>query len=127
MKTQYHLGALLAFSLTACGNAETAAPANDEAKLVEAKIEPTPAAGGTELSKAFMTGKWAIESDGDCTLAQDFKADGSVDGMFDSWTLEGSNMVVKVEGETMTMALEFIDPKRVKAVVNGKTQNLIRC
>ena len=74
-----------------------------------------------------MVGKWVEESDGDCKLAQDFKADGKVEGFFESWTLEGSNLVVGVMGETQIMAVKMVDPKSIDIEMGGKTKRLIRC
>lgn len=125
MKTHLRAGVLSALCLPACSKPDTAAPAAAEASSTPSA---RPAASvGVELTKELMTGRWAIQSDGDCKLSQNFNADGSVDGFFESWALQGSNMVVKVGGKTMTIALNGIDRNQVEAVLNGKTDFLVRC
>lgn len=134
MKTQFLLAATMALSLTACGKpADSDAAANkvaESTKPTEAAptaVSATTSAAADTVTNDFMVGKWVEESDGDCKLAQDFKADGSVDGFFESWKLEGSNLVVTVMGETQTMAVKVIDPKRIESKMNGKAKMLIRC
>ena len=129
MQKQLLFSAAMVISLTACGNSETAAPVNktaDQDQNSLSKDAKAPSAN-LALTKEFMTGKWALESDGDCTLAQNFKADGSVDGFFQKWSLEGSKMQVQVEDESMTFVLKIIDANRVEAVMNGKTDHMVRC
>ena len=134
MKTQFLLAATAALSLTACGQpaateatAEKAAASAEPAKAAPADKEAaTPAVVGA-FSKQYVTGKWAEESDGDCKLAQDFKADGTVDGFFESWKVEGDKLVVTVMGETQSMSAKAVDAKHMDLQMDGKTKRFIRC
>lgn len=124
MKRQFTLTAILAITLTACGSGEKAAAP------VEAKVDGTAKAAPADnaaVTKEFMVGKWALESDGNCKLSQHFKADGSVDGLYDSWKLDGDTLVGKLGDESITMTVKKIDDTHVEATVNGDTQRMVRC
>ena len=135
MKTQFILAATVALSLTACdGPAKTDAPASDKGAETAkpADAAPTaiaaiaPVAGA--FSKDYMIGKWADEKDGDCALAQDFKADGSVDGAFESWSVSGSELHAVMAGEKMVFAVKVVDEKRIDVTTSaGKKSRLVRC
>lgn len=119
-------GAMIALLATACNDAKTA-PAATIQVTTNATTQTIEPKSGTALTKEFMTGKWTEAGDADCKLAQDFKADGSVDGFFESWKLEGDKLVATVAGESMTMAVTVIDAKTIEIVSNGKPQRLVRC
>ena len=87
MQKQLLLSAAMALSLIACGNTESAEPVNQAADQHGESLskDANAPSANLALTNEFMTGKWALESDGDCTLAQNFKADGSVDGFFQKW------------------------------------------
>lgn len=135
MKNHCMIAALSALSLAACGKSETPAPAEKEAKAATtpaAKADTPPAApptatGTPALTPELLTGKWAMESDGDCLLAQEFKADGSVVGLYERWKLDGSNLIVSAGPESITVALKVVDADRIQTVTNGKTDHLVRC
>lgn len=134
MKTQFILGVTLALSLTACGEpAKTDAAADKGAETAkQADAAPTaiaataPAAGA--FSQDYMIGKWADEKDGDCKLAQDFKADGTVDGAFDSWSVRGSTLNAKMMDETLAFAVIVVDQTHIDVQSpQGKKSRLVRC
>src|SRR5262245_48636870 len=112
MKLRIILAAGAALALTACGggsettentaantaeadaNAVEAAPAdnaadaaaNNSAEATNVADAATPAAtpaAGAAPTKEFIVGKWG--DNGDCTLAIDFRADGTTDGPFGDW------------------------------------------
>lgn len=129
MKTQILFAATVALCLTACG--QTADKAAQMAQSTEAaqpaKDAATTAATGA-FSKDYMVGKWADAKDGDCALAQDFKADGTVDGAFDSWSVSGSELQAMMAGEKMVFAVKVVDAKSIDVVSpQGKKSRLVRC
>ena len=73
-------------------------------------------------------GKWADVKDGDCKLAQGFLPGGKVDGLFDSWKIEGSNLVLGMMGENQTLSVKIIDQKTMETK-NGTAapHTLTRC
>jgi hypothetical protein len=90
MKAHLLLIATAAFTLAGCSKTPDGGPATAPAKPDEvASAKPEVAPVGA-ISISYVIGKWAAAADGDCTLWQDFKSDGSVEGMFDSWKLNGS-------------------------------------
>jgi hypothetical protein len=141
MKLRIIMAAVAALSLAACGKpAETgsaegdataaatteAAPAS-EAPASAAPAAAAPAASGA-LTEAYLLGKWADVKDGDCKLAQGFLPGGKVDGLFDSWKIEGGNLVLGMMGENQTLTVKVIDQKTMETK-NGSapTHTLTRC
>ena len=120
------LAATAAFALSACSETKTA---DDAAKTAEAAPAAAAAAGappvGTAPTKEFMVGSWG--TDGDCELAIGFKADGSMDGPFDGWKLDGN--VLTMIGNPQTSALSVVDDKTLSATnsATGKSYKLTRC
>ena len=131
------LAATAALSIAACSESKTAddaattaeasspaaAPAS-EAAAAPATAAAAPAAGAAP-TKEFMAGSWG--TDGDCELAIGFKADGSMDGPFDGWKLDGN--VLTMIGNPQTSTLTVVDQKTLSAKNNasGKTFKLTRC
>lgn len=124
------LAATAALSIAACSESKTA---DDAAKTAEAsspaaapasEAAAAPAAGAAP-TKEFMVGSWG--TDGDCELAIGLKADGSMDGPFDGWKLDGN--VLTMIGNPQTSTLTVVDQKALSAKNNasGKTFKLTRC
>ena len=124
------VAATAALALAACSESKTAddaaktaaaAPAADAAPAAAAGAPPV----GTAPTKEFMVGSWG--TDGDCELAIGFKADGTMDGPFDGWKLDGN--VLTMIGNPQTSTLEVIDDKTLSAKNSetGKTYKLTRC
>ncbi len=140
MKFRIVLAAGAALALAACGDSkpadEAAAPAADAsaAPVIEAPAAASPAAAaaaaaapaaGAAPTKEFMVGSWG--TDGDCEMAIGFKADGSMDGPFDGWELNGN--VLTMKGNPQTSTLSVVDDKTMSAKNNksGKSYKLTRC
>ncbi len=121
------LSAVAALCLAACGDTETAteAPAAAKADTPETTAGAAFAAG--TMSRDAFIGKWAEESDGDCALAQDFKADGTVDGVVEGWAMEGDTLTLTIMGETQTMTVAMVDATHVDVTRDGETRRLVRC
>lgn len=100
-----------------------AAPAAEPAKTETAAATP---AAGSGPSKEFMVGKWG--ENGDCTLAIDFKADGSMDGPVDKWELDGNGVLTMV-GMPQKMHLTVVDDKTMESRLDGtgSPRRLTRC
>ena len=124
-----------ALSLAACGgktgadeaaNNTAAAPENSAAAepAGTAVAAATPAAGKAP-TKEFMVGKWG--QDGDCALAIDFKADGSMVGPVDRWELNGAELTMV--GLPQKMILSVVDDKTMESRLDGKEppDRLTRC
>lgn len=135
MKTRLIFTAALVISLAACNQlsedelaAEAAANAATPAEKVRPAKEAVSAAPTGAFSKDYMIGKWANETDDDCTLAQEFKADGTVDGVFDSWSVSGSELHAVIAGEKMVFAVTVVDEKHLDVVsTEGKKSRVVRC
>ena len=140
MKLHIFLATAAALALAACGKSAPTAEASGDASAA-ATTEAAPAsaapasaapaaaaAGGTALTEAYLIGKWADVKDGDCKLAQGFLAGGKVDGLFDSWKIEGSNLVLGMMGENQTLSVKIIDQKTMETK-NGTAapHTLTRC
>lgn len=140
MKLLHVFAAGAALSLSACGGsnsaddaaataesaASAAAPASDAAAASPAAAAAAAApAAGAAPTKEFMVGSWG--TDGDCEMAIGFKADGSMDGPFDGWKLDGN--VLTMIGNPQTSTLSVIDDKTLSAKnsESGKTFKLTRC
>ena len=121
--------------LAACGSAddagkaesaapEAAAPAEAPA-AAEAAAPAGPAVAGAKPTKEFVVGKWA--EDGDCTLAIDFKADGTMDGPVEKWNLEDGKL--EMVGLPQKMHLTVIDDKTMESRLDGtgEPRKLTRC
>ena len=121
--------------LAACGSAddaekaagaapEAAAPAEAPA-AAEAAAPAGPAVAGAKPTKEFMVGKWG--EDGDCTLAIDFKADGTMDGPVDKWNIEDGKL--EMVGMPQKMHLTVIDDKTMESRLDGtgEPRKLTRC
>ena len=135
MKTRFITTAAMVLSLTACNQlsesdkaAEAAANAATPAEEVRPAKEAVSVASTGAFSKDYMIGKWANETDNDCTLAQEFKADGTVDGVFDSWSVSGSELHAVIAGEKMVFAVTVVDEKHLDVVsTEGKKSRVVRC
>lgn len=134
MNFRIMLAVTASLTIAACSGSK---PADDAAKSAEATSEgaalaseaapaaaSAPAAGAAP-TKEFMVGSWG--TDGDCELAIGLKADGTMDGPFDGWKLEGN--VLTMIGNPQTSTLKVVDDKTVSAKNNasGKNFKLTRC
>ena len=130
--------------LTACGgaednkaadNASAEAGANSTATAEEAAtVAPSDnastatatatATAGAAPTRDYVVGRWG--EDGDCTLAIDFRADGTTDGPFGNWTLEGNQLTMADNPQAMTVRV--VDPDTMSSVgADGRTRRLTRC
>lgn len=134
------LAAGAALVLAACGGQpaaneaanEAAGEASNSAEGAPA-AEAAPAAGtaaatpakGAAPTKDFMVGKWG--EDGECELALDFKADGSLVGPVDRWELNGAELTLV--GLPQKMVLSVIDDKTMESRLDGtgEPRRLTRC
>ncbi len=129
--------AMLAISagllLAACGGpaandsaaaGDNAAEANGAAPAAaEAAPAATPAAG-TAPTREFVVGRWG--DDGDCTLAIDFRADGTTDGPFGNWTLDGDRLSMADNPQVMTVSV--IDQNTMESrLEGGPPRRMTRC
>ncbi len=103
---------------------EAAAPAEAPA-AAEAAAPAGPAVAGAKPTKEFMIGKWG--QDGDCTLAIDFKADGTTDGPFGNWALEDG--VLTMADAPQKVHLTIVDDKTIDSRLDGKGEpkKMTRC
>jgi len=116
-----------ALLLAGCGEKQdAAAPAKAEADAAAspAAAAAAPAAGGAP-TKEFMVGKWG--EDGECELAIDFKADGTMVGPVDKWELEDGKLTMV--GLPQKMHLKVIDDKTMESRLDGtgEPRKLTRC
>ena len=121
--------------LAACGSADEAnkddaatetpaAPAEAPA-AAEAAAPAGPAVAGAKPTKDFVTGKWG--EDGDCTLAIDFKADGTTDGPFGNWNLEDG--VLSMADAPQKMHVTIVDDNTMESRLDGTgdPKKMTRC
>jgi hypothetical protein len=137
MKHRLILATAAALALAACGKPASTDSAKGEATASAAAADTAPAsaapastaaAPGGGLTDAYLIGKWADVADGDCKLAQEFKPGGKVDGLFDSWKIDGSNLVLGMMGENQTLSVKIIDQKTMETqIVGAKPHTLTRC
>lgn len=102
---------------TPAAETSEAAPAADAATATPAK--------GAAPTKEFMVGKWGEA--GECELALEFKADGSLVGPVDRWELNGAELTLV--GLPQKMVLSVIDDKTMESRLDGTGQprRLTRC
>jgi hypothetical protein len=121
-----------ALMLSACNRSEApAADASeaatpDAAAPVPAAADAAPAAAGGVPDKAFMVGKWGDA--GDCQMAIDFKADGSMEGPVDKWELDDKGVLTMV-GMPQKMHLKVIDQDTMESRLDGtgEPRKINRC
>ena len=103
---------------------EASANAVDAAANTAAPAAATPGAGAAP-TKEFIVGKWG--DSGDCTLAIEFKADGSMVGPFERWELNGAELTMV--GDPDKMVLSVVDDKTMTSRLNGtgEPHKLTRC
>ena len=128
MKIYLGLAAVAALSLTACKSdtADTTAEATtaSEPAATTAAAAPVAAAPGSKPTKDFMVGKWGEE--GDCALALEFKADGTMVGPFEKWNLEDG--VLEMVGNPQKISLTVVDDKTMESQIgNDPKHKLTRC
>jgi hypothetical protein len=106
------------------GTETPAAPAEAPA-VTEAAAPAGPAVAGAKPTKDFMIGKWG--EDGDCTLAIDFKADGTTDGPFGNWSLEDG--VLTMADAPQKVHVTIVDDKTMDSRLDGKgeSKKMTRC
>ena len=121
--------------LAGCGGAKEAEETGDVATKAAAPAEAPaaadaaapagPAVAGAKPTKEFMIGKWG--EDGDCTLAIDFKADGTTDGPFGDWNLEDG--VLTMGDAPQKVHLTIVDDKTIDSKLDGKGEpkKMTRC
>jgi hypothetical protein len=137
MKVRILLVTAAVLALSACGKPAPTAEASGEATAA-ATTEAAPAsaapasaapaaaaAGGTTLTEAYVLGKWADVKDG-CKLSQEFLPGGKVDGLFDSWAIEGSNLVFGMMGEKQTASVKIIDHDTMETQMAGGTPHTLK-
>lgn len=113
--------------LAACGGKKDAAEpakAEGDAAPAAAAAAAAPAAGAAP-TREFIVGKWG--EDGDCKLAIDFKADGSMDGPVEKWEFkDGKLTMVGLPG---TFDLKVVDDKTMESRADGtgEPHKLTRC
>lgn len=92
---------LNAMSLGDTGN-EAPAPAQENAV---ASVTPAVATASTGAAptKEYVVGKWG--ENGDCTLAIEFRADGTMVGPFERWELNGAKLTMVGAPEAMTLSV----------------------
>ena len=137
MKLRIVLATAVILASAACGKSANTDSAKTEtpvaAEAAPANAAPAApgdaaAAAGGALTEAYVLGKWADVGDGDCKLAQEFLPGGKVDGLFDSWKLDGNVLVIGMMGETQNMNVKIIDPKHMETQIGtGKPHTLVRC
>lgn len=100
---------------------ESTAP-SDASAAPEAVAAPE---AGAAPTRDFIVGKWGEA--GDCTLAIDFKADGSMDGPVEKW--EYADGVLTMVGLPQKMHLKVIDDKTMESRADGTgdPHKLTRC
>ena len=137
MKLRVILAATAALSLAACGKSDesagAAAQASASAPAAEPSMAPTavattaaaPVEPGSAPTKEFLIGKWAEA--GECDLALQFNADGTMIGPFERWTLDGG--VLAMEGNPSKIHLKVVDPDTMETRLNGTAppHKLTRC
>lgn len=137
MKLRIILAATAALSLAACGKSEsskTDATAEASAAASALASEPpavavpataAPAEAGSAPTKDFLIGKWAEA--GECELALQFNADGTMVGPFERWTLE--NGVLAMEGNPSKIHLKVVDADSMESRLDGTgdPHKLVRC
>lgn len=141
MKTKAILIATTAVALAACGTGGgNEAAGNNTAAVAENGIAgtneanpapaadnaaaPTTAAAGAAPTRDYIVGKWG--EDGDCTLAIEFRADGSTDGPFGDWNLDGNRLTMADNPQAMTVTI--VDQNTMTSVgADGRTRRLTRC
>jgi len=124
-----------ALALVACNKAEpsaepAAAAGTEAAGAASAASAPAaapagPAAAGAPPTKDFIVGSWGEA--GDCALAIEFKADGSMVGPFEKW--EYADGVLTMVGNPAKMHLKVVDEKTMESQLDGKGEpdRLTRC
>jgi hypothetical protein len=126
-----------ALAVSACGTAESpkdetastatgtnAVAPDDKAPPAATETAAATPGAGTAPTKEFMVGKWG--EDGDCALAIGFNADGTMDGPFDGWELNGAELTMV--GNPQKMTLSVIDANTMESrLEGGKPNKLTRC
>lgn len=141
MKAGTILIATAALALAACGSGggneaagnNTAVAADNAAESANQTMPtpaadnastPTTAAAGAAPTRDYIVGKWG--EDGDCTLAIEFRADGSTDGPFGNWSLNGDQLSMADNPQVMTVSV--IDQNTMQSVRAGdRPRRLTRC
>ena len=137
MKLRIILAATAALSLAACGKSESGATdAAAEASATSSAPASEPAAvalpatavaaeAGSAPTSEFLIGKWAEA--GECELALQFNADGTMVGPFEKWTLE--NGVLAMEGNPSKIHLKIVDADTMESRLDGTgdPHKLARC
>ena len=137
MNFRIFLATATALALAACGKSAPTTEASGDAtaaataEATSASTEPASAApaavAGGALTEAYVLGKWADVADG-CKLSQEFLPGGKVDGLFDSWKIDGSNLVFGMMGENQTANVKIIDHDTMEtSMAGGKPHTLKRC
>ncbi len=133
MKHAFVLAAGAALILAACqksengteaaaGATEAATPAPEPAAAAPAGAAAFTA--GEAPSKDFILGKWG--EDGDCQLAIEFKADGSMVGPFEKWSLENGELLM--EGNPQKMKMTVVDANTMESRIGDNAPHKVtRC
>ncbi len=123
-----------ALMLSACNKSEAPAADASEAATPDAAApvpaaadaSPASAAAGSVPTRDFMVGKWG--DNGDCALAIEFKADGSMIGPVDKWELDDKGVLTMV-GMPQKMHLKVIDSDNMESRLDGtgEPRKINRC
>lgn len=101
-------------------NVAAPAPAGNETAVATVA---TPAAGAAP-TREFVVGRWG--ESGDCTLAIDFRADGTTDGPFGNWALDGNRLSMAENPQVMTVTV--VDQNTMESrLEGGPPRRLTRC
>lgn len=125
-----------AFALSACGSSDE--PAVKEKAGAAAAVETSPAAvpaaivaeaatpaKGAAPTKQFMIGRWG--ENGDCSHAIGFNADGTMDGPFERWTLNGPVLTMAGNPQIMTLSVVDEDTIESRRSTTDKPRTIKRC
>lgn len=135
MKIRMIVGVTAVLTLAACsGQAKpseetpAASASSASSSAVATSTVATSAAAspgvGDKPTREFIVGKWG--TDGDCTLAIDFRADGTSDGPFGNWSY--SDGVIRFDEEPTVMAnVTVIDDNTMESSNDGQTSMMTRC
>lgn len=112
--------------LNAAAAADTeneAAPALENAAAPVTAAAPTASAGAAP-TRDFIVGKWG--ENGDCTLAIEFRADGTMIGPFERWELNGAKLTMVGAPEAMTLSV--VDQNTMESRLGtGAPRRITRC
>jgi hypothetical protein len=125
MKQALILAVCFSILLAGCGSKAPETVATAEAEAVPTAAAAVPAAGGVP-TKDFIIGKWG--DNGDCELAIEFKADGTMVGPFEKWELDDKGVLTMI-GNPQKMHLKVVDSDNMESRLDGtgEPRRINRC